>query len=85
MAVLTRAERKKIASPWVREVIRDKGQAKTLTVTDLEGVAQYTEDWFTANVGSYISGLPPGFQAATDLDAQALFLAYTAMKRAGLL
>ena len=83
MAVLSRAERKKIASPWVREIIRDRGQSKTLTVTDLEEVAQYTEDWFTTNMGDYRSGLPAGFKAATDLDAQALFLAHTVMRRAG--
>ncbi len=49
MAVLTRAERKKIASPWVREVIRGKREARNLTVTHLLPVVQYTEDWIEAN------------------------------------
>lgn len=49
MAVLTRAERKKIASPWVREVIRDKRESRNLTVTDILPAVQATEDWIEAN------------------------------------
>ncbi len=85
MAVLTRAERKKIASPWVRKVIRDLGQSKNLTVTDLEAAVQYTEDWIEANQASYVAGLPQPFKSSTDASAKILLFVYTAMKRGGLL
>ena len=85
MAVLTRAERKKIASPWVRRVIRDLGESKNLTVTDLEAAVQATEDWIEANQASYVAALPESFKANTSASAKTLLFVYTAMKRAGLL
>lgn len=85
MAVLTRAEKKKIASPWSKTVQRDLGQSKNLTVTDLEAVAQYTEDWIVSVRGGYIAGLPQSFKENADTPAHDLCLAYGAMRRAGLL
>ncbi len=85
MAVLTRAERKKIASPWVRKIIRDLGQSTNLTVTDLEAAVQATEDWIAANQASYVAALPEPFKANTDASAKILLFVYTAMKRGGLL
>ncbi len=85
MAILTRLERKKIASPWVRKIITELGQSKNLTVTDLEVAVQYTEDWIEANQANYVAGLPQPFKANTDADAKILLFIYTAMKRGGLL
>ena len=85
MAILTRLERKKIASPWVRDVIRDLGESKNLTVTDLEVVAQYTEDWIETNQVDYVAGLPEPFKSNTNAAAKVRMFVYTAMKRAGLL
>ncbi|KKL98195.1 hypothetical protein LCGC14_1826850 [marine sediment metagenome] len=84
MAVLTRAERKKIASPWVRKIITELGQSKNLTVTDLEAAVQATEDWIEANQASYVAILPEPFKTNTDASAKILLFVYTAMKRGGL-
>ena len=85
MAVLTRAERKKIASPWVRDVIRDLGESKNLTVTDITEAVQATEDWIAANQASYVAALPQPFKGNTNGAAKVKLFVYTAMKRAGLL
>ena len=85
MAVLTRLERKKIASPWVRKIITELDQSKNLTLTDLEAAVQYTEDWIEANQANYVAGLPQPFKANTDASAKILLFVYTAMKRGGLL
>ncbi len=85
MAVLTRAERKKIASPWVRKIITELDQSKNLSLSDLEPAIQYTEDWIETNQASYVAGLPQPFKANTDADAKILLFIYTAMKRGGLL
>ncbi|KKL99290.1 hypothetical protein LCGC14_1815930 [marine sediment metagenome] len=85
MAILTRLERKKIASPWVRKIITGLGQSKNLSLSDLEPAIQYTEDWIAANQASYVAGLPQPFKANTDASAKVLLFAYTLMKRAGLL
>ena len=85
MAVLTRPERKKIASPWVRKVIRDLGQSQNLTFTDLEAAVQATEDWIEDNQASYVAALPQPFKANTDASAKILLFIYTAMKRGGVL
>ena len=85
MAVLSRAERKKIASPWVRKVIAELGQSKNLNFTDLEAAVQYTEDWIQSNQASYVSGLPQPFKANTNASAKILLFIYTSMKRGGLL
>ncbi len=85
MAVLTRPERKKIASPWVRKVIKELAQSTNLTFTDLEPAVQYTEDWIEANQADYVLGLPQPFKANTDASAKILLFIYTAMKRGGLL
>jgi len=85
MAVLTRLERKKIASPWVRKVITELGQSKTLTGTDIRAAVQATEDWIEANQASYVAALPEPFKANTDARAKTLLFLYTAMKRGSLL
>ena len=85
MAVLTRLDRKKIASPWVRKVIKELGQSKNLNFTHLEAAVQYTEDWIETNQADYVSGLPQPFKANTDANAKILLFIYTAMKRGGLL
>ena len=85
MAILTRAERKRVASPWVRAVIRDLGESKDLTVTDLEEAVQATEDWIAANQASYVAALPEPFKSNTTASAKVRLFVYTAMKRAGLL
>ena len=85
MAILTRAERKKAASPWVRKIITELRESKNLTVTDILAAFQYTEDWITANQASYVSGIPQPFKANTDASAKILLFVYTAMKRGGLL
>lgn len=85
MAVLTRAERKKIASPWVRAVIRDLGESKNLTSTDIMDAAQATEDWIQTNQASFVAALPEPFKSNTNATAKTRLFVYTAMKRAGLL
>ena len=85
MAVLTRAERKKIASPWVRKIITKLKQSKNLTVTDLEAAVQYTEDKLQVAKAGYVAGLPEPFKSNTDGNAKRLLFAYTVMKDAGLL
>lgn len=85
MAVLTRAERKKIASPWVRKVITELGRSQNLTVTDLEAAVQYSDDWVDANQASYALGLPEPFKSSTTAADKILLFVYTLMKRGGLL
>ncbi len=85
MAVLTKAERKKIASPWVRKVITELKQSKNLNFTDLEAAVQYTEDWIAANQANFVTGLPEPFKSSTNASAKILLFVYTAMKRGGLL
>ena len=85
MVVLTRLERKKIASPWVRKVITELEQSKNLTFTDLEAAVQYTEDWIEDNQADYVLGLPQPFKANTNASAKILLFVYTAMKRGNLL
>lgn len=80
MAILDRAQRKRIAKPWVRKVIKELGESKTLTVTDLEAAIQYTEDWVLANQTSYLSGLPQPFKAETNGAAKTLLFAFTILK-----
>lgn len=85
MAFLSRAERKKVASPWVKKVIRGLGQSEGQTFTDLEAAVQYTEDWIEANQADYVAGLPQPFKGDADASAKILLFVYTAMKRGGLL
>ena len=80
MAILTRFERKKIASPWVR-----KFKPQFLTVTDLEAAVQYTEDRLQAAKPNYVAGLPEPFKSNTTAEEKKLLFAYTVMKDAGLL
>lgn len=85
MALLTRLERKKIASPWVRKTIAELGQSQTLDVTNITDAVQATDDWIDDNQASYVAALPEPFKTATDAQAKTLLFAYTLMKRVGLL
>ncbi len=85
MAVLSRAERKQIASPWVQKIIKELRQSQNLNFTDLEAAVQYTDDWIDDNQSDWSTGLPEPFKANTDADAKILLFIYTAMKRGGLL
>lgn len=85
MAALTRADRKKVASPWVRTVIRDLGESKGLTVTDLEAAVTAIDNWIAANQASLVASLPEPFKSNTSASAKIRLFIYTAMKRGGLL
>ncbi len=85
MAVLTRAQKKQIASPWVRAIIRDLKESQNLTGTDLEAAVQATEDWIASNQASFVAALPEPFKSNTTGAAKTLLFVHTAMKRSGLL
>ena len=85
MASLIRAEKKKVTSPWVREVIRDLRESRDLDVTDILASVQATEDWIQANQASYVAALPQPFKLRTNGTTKTKLFVYTAMKRAGLL
>ena len=85
MAVLTRQEKKKIASPWVRKVFEEARKTGNLSLSDLEPAIQDTEDWIRANQVSYLAALPEPFKSKTNGPEKTLLFVYVAMKRAGLL
>ena len=85
MAVLTRQEKKDIASPWVQKVFEDAKKTGDLSFSDLEPAVQYTEDWIESNQASFASGLPQPFKSKTDASEKTFLFVYVAMKRAGLL
>ncbi len=85
MAVLTRAERKKIASPWIKKVLTQDGNSKTIHLGDIEAAIQATEDWINANKASYVAALPEPYKSRTDAQAKILLFAYVALKQGGLL
>jgi hypothetical protein len=85
MAILSRIERKQIARPWVKRVIKKLGNSKNLNFSDLEVAIQETEDWIEANEASYVAALSEPYKANTNASAKILLFAYTALKRGGLL
>ena len=85
MVVLTRQEKKNIASPWVRKVFQEAAKAADLTLSDLEPAIQDTEDWIGDNQASFVAALPEPFKGNTNAAEKTLLFVYVAMKRAGLL
>ena len=79
MAVLTRAQKKQVASPWVREE-----KPKDLTVTEILAAVQATEDWIQANQASFVAALPQPVQGKPNAAATVKLFVSTAMNRARL-
>lgn len=85
MAVLTRRERKVIGSPWLEEVFVKSRKVGNLSFTDIEAAIQSTEDWIEANQGGFEISLPEPFKSKTTSQEKHLLLAYSVMKRVGLI
>ncbi len=85
MTILTRQEKKDIASPWVGDAFREAKKAADLSLTDLEPAIQDTEDWIAANQASFVAALPEPFKASTNAAEKTLLFVYVAMKKAGLI
>ena len=47
--VLTRPDKKSIASPWVQTVITERRQSQDLSFTDIDPAVQASEDWIATN------------------------------------
>jgi len=85
MALLTRQEKKKIASPWVQKVFVDAKKTANLNLDDLDLVTQAAEDWVETNQASFVAALPEPFKTNTNAAEKTLMLVYVVMKRAGLI
>lgn len=85
MAILTRQEKKKICSPWIREAFVKARKTADMNFDDLGAAAQAAEDWVTTNQASFVAALPEPFKGLTNATEKTLLLVYVAMKRVGLI
>ncbi len=85
MANLTRQDKKKICSPWIRKAFVESRKVANLDFDDLGAAAQAVEDWVIANQASFVSALPQPFRAKTNATEKSLMLIHVVMKRVGLI
>ena len=85
MNVLSRQEKKDIASPWIQKVYGESKKAANLSFTDMEAAIQATEDWLQSNRTAFFGILPEPFKTLTTDGEKELILAYVLGSRSGTL